>query len=53
MSTSLAIVVPKDLPILVNGSLTYNAAKNVFLSQGYTSAAGNLSATIIQTYERN
>ena len=53
MSASLAIVAPKALPILAKSSLTYNAAKNVFLSQGYTSAAGNLTATIIQTYERN
>ncbi len=29
------------LPALSGEQVTYNAAKNVFLSQGYTSAAGN------------
>lgn len=41
MNTSLALVAVKALPALSGESLTYNAAKNVFLSQGYTSAAGN------------
>ena len=41
-NTSLATVAAKALPALSGESLTYNAAKNVFLSQGYTSAAGNM-----------
>ena len=42
MNTALQTVVMKSLPALSGESITYNAAKNVFLSQGYTSAAGNM-----------
>jgi len=41
-NTALQTIVAKNLPALSSESLTYNAAKNVFLSQGYTSAAGNM-----------
>ena len=41
MSTSLAIVAAKALPALSGSSLTYNPEKNVYLTLGYTSAAGN------------
>ena len=41
MSTSLALVAAKALPALSGSSLTYNPEKNVFLTLGYTSAAGN------------
>jgi len=41
-STALQTIVAKNLPALSGESITYNAAKNVFLTQGYTSAAGNM-----------
>ena len=40
-STALQNILAKSLPALSGESLTYNAAKNVFLTLGYTSAAGN------------
>lgn len=39
--TALQTIVAKSLPALSGESLTYNAAKNVFLTLGYTSAANN------------
>ena len=41
-NTALQTIAAKALPALSGESLTYNAAKNVFLTQGYTSAAGNM-----------
>lgn len=41
-NTALQAIVAKELPALSGESLTYNASKNVFLTQGYTSAAGNM-----------
>ena len=41
-NTTLQIIAAKALPALSGESLTYNAAKNVFLTMGYTSAAGNM-----------
>ena len=41
-STALQTIVAKNLPALSGESITYNASKNVFLTQGYTSAAGNM-----------
>ena len=41
MNTALQTIATKALPALSGEQVTYNAAKNVFLSQGYTSAAGN------------
>ena len=39
--TSVATVAVKALPALSGSSLTYNPEKNVYLTIGYTSAAGN------------
>ena len=41
-NTALQAIATKALPALSGESLTYNAAKNVFLTMGYTSAAGNM-----------
>ena len=41
-NTALQTIVAKSLPALSGESVTYNAAKNVFLTLGYTSAAGNM-----------
>lgn len=41
MSTSLTLVAAKALPALSGSSLTYNPEKQVYLTLGYTSAAGN------------
>ena len=41
MNTSLALIAAKALPALSGSSLTYNPEKNVFLTLGHTSAAGN------------
>lgn len=41
MTNSIALVAAKALPALSGSSLTYNAEKNVYLTLGYTSAAGN------------
>lgn len=38
---SLVQIASKALPALSNSSLTYNPEKNVYLTLGYTSAAGN------------
>lgn len=40
-NNTLTTIVAKVLPAITKGNMTYNAAKNIFLSQGYTSAAGN------------
>lgn len=37
---SLSRVVETSLPALSGSAVTYNAAHNIFLTQGYTSAAG-------------
>lgn len=41
MNTELALVAAKALPAISGSSLTYNPEKNVYLTLGYTSAAGN------------
>lgn len=41
MNTSLATLVNQTLPAVSNSSVTYNADRNMFLTAGYTSAAGN------------
>lgn len=41
MNNALSLVAAKALPALSGSSLTYNAEKNVYLTLGYTSAAGN------------
>ena len=40
-AVSISRVVEKALPALSGSSVTYNAQKNIFLTEGYTSAAGN------------
>jgi hypothetical protein len=42
MNTALQDIASKALPALSGEQVTYNAAKNVFLTLGYTSAAGNM-----------
>lgn len=41
MSTQIALVAEKALPALSGSPLTYDAARNVFLTKGYTVPAGN------------
>ena len=52
MNTALQAIVTKALPALSGEQVTYNAAKNVFLSQGYTSAAGNMYYKAIRLSNR-
>ena len=51
-NTALQAIVAKNLPALSGESLTYNAAKNVFLTTGYTSAAGNMYYRAIRISDR-
>lgn len=52
VNTTLQTIVAKSLPALSGESITYNAAKNVFLSMGYTSAAGNVYYKAIRLSNR-
>lgn len=49
---ALQTIVAKSLPALSGESLTYNAVKNVFLTMGYTSAAGNMYYRAIRLSNR-
>lgn len=51
-NTVLQAIVAKNLPALSGESLTYNAAKNIFLTTGYTSAAGNMYYQAIRLSDR-
>ena len=51
-NTALQTIVAKNLPALSGESITYNAAKNIFLTQGYTSAAGNIYYKAIRISDR-
>lgn len=51
-NTTLQTIVAKNLPALSGESITYNAAKNIFLTQGYTSAAGNMYYKAIRISDR-
>ena len=51
-NTALQSIATKALPALSGEQVTYNAAKNVFLSQGYTSAAGNMYYKAIRLSNR-
>ena len=51
-NTALQTIATKALPALSGEQVTYNAAKNVFLSQGYTSAAGNMYYRAIRLSNR-
>ena len=52
MNSALQTIATKALPALSGEQVTYNAAKNVFLSQGYTSAAGNMYYKAIRLSNR-
>ena len=52
MNTALQTIATKTLPALSGEQVTYNAAKNVFLSQGYTSEAGNMYYKAIRLSNR-
>ena len=52
INTALQAIATKALPALSGEQVTYNAAKNVFLSQGYTSAAGNMYYKAIRLSNR-
>ena len=52
MNTALQAIATKALPALSGEQVTYNAVKNVFLSQGYTSAAGNMYYKAIRLSNR-
>ena len=52
VNTTLQTIVAKSLPALSGESITYNAAKNVFLTMGYTSAAGNMYYRAIRLSNR-
>ena len=52
MSTTLALVAAKVLPALSGSSFTYNPEKNVYLTLGYTSAAGNTYYKAIRLSDR-
>jgi hypothetical protein len=52
MSNELSLVAAKALPALSGDSLTYNAEKNVYLTLGYTSAAGNTYYRAIRFSDR-
>ena len=49
---AIALVAAKALPALSGSSLTYNPEKNVFLTCGYTSAAGNTYYKAIRISDR-
>ncbi len=49
---SLALVAAKALPALSGDSLTYDAKRNVYLTLGYTSAAGNTYFRAVRFSER-
>ena len=58
MNTNLITLVEKALPAMSRSQVTYNSRNNIFLSSGYTSAAGNtyyqgirLSDRIIINYD--
>ena len=51
-NTTLQTIAAKSLPALSGESITYNAAKNIFLTQGYTSVAGNMYYKAIRISDR-
>lgn len=51
-NNSLELVAKKVLPALSGSMLTYNAERNVFLTLGYTSAAGNTYYKAIRLSKR-
>ena len=51
-NTALQTIVMRNLPALSGEPITFNAAKNIFLSQGYVSAAGNMYYKAIRISDR-
>ena len=51
-NTALQTIVKRNLPALSGEPITFNAAKNIFLSQGYISAAGNMYYKAIRISDR-
>jgi hypothetical protein len=51
-NTALQTIVMRNLPALSGEPITFNAAKNIFLSQGYISAAGNMYYKAIRISDR-
>ena len=52
MNSNLALVAAKALPALSGSTVTYNAEKNLFLTLGYTSAAGNTYYSAVRLSNR-
>lgn len=52
MNTTLPSIISKSLPALSGASLTYNAEKNIYLTLGYTSNAGNTYYKAIRFSDR-
>ena len=52
MNYSLSTLVNQTLPAVSNSSVSYNADRNMFLTTGYTSAAGNTYYQGIQLSNR-
>ena len=52
MNTSLPTIISKSLPALSGASLTYNVEKNIYLTLGYTSNAGNTYYKVIRFSDR-
>ncbi|MCQ2218429.1 MAG: hypothetical protein MJZ33_08110 [Paludibacteraceae bacterium] len=52
MSSTLALIAEKALPALSGNPLSYNPKKNVYLTLGYTSAAGNTYYKAIRVSNR-
>lgn len=51
-NNTLPTVVAKALPAFSKNGMTYNAAKNIFLSRGYTSATGNTYFQALRFFDR-
>lgn len=51
-TASISRVVESALPALSGSSVTYNAQNNIFLTNGYTSAAGNIYYQGIRVSDR-
>lgn len=51
-TNNLSLVAAKALPALSGSAITYNPEKNVFLTRGYTSAAGNTYYKAIRLSDR-
>lgn len=52
MNTVLATVAAKSLPAMSGDIVTFNPEKNIYLSLGYTSAAGNVYYRVIRVSDR-